>query len=35
MSKEELIAQIDAAMKTLREDRKNGVPIIIMSPGGY
>lgn len=31
MSKEELIVQIDAAIKTLREDRKNG-PIIIMSP---
>ena len=31
MAKEELIAQIDAAMKILREDRKNG-PVMIMSP---
>ena len=31
MSKEELIAQIDDAMKTLRKSRENG-PIIIMSP---
>ena len=31
MSKEELIAQIDAAMKTLRKSRENG-PIMIMSP---